>query len=40
MRFPRYDLRRSCGRHLVKPVDYDKLLELLTTLTNGKVKQI
>ncbi|HSL54416.1 MAG TPA: PAS domain S-box protein [Pyrinomonadaceae bacterium] len=26
--------------HLVKPVDYDKLLELLSTLTNGRVDQI
>jgi len=38
------DRRRSeeagFNGHLVKPVDYDKLLELLGTLTNGNVKQI
>ncbi|HEX7295419.1 MAG TPA: PAS domain S-box protein, partial [Pyrinomonadaceae bacterium] len=38
------DRRRSeeagFNGHLVKPVDYDKLLELLSTLTNGAVKQI
>ena len=38
------DRRRSeeagFNGHLVKPVDYDKLLELLSTLTNGAAKQI
>ena len=38
------DRRRSeeagFNGHLVKPVDYDKLLELLSTLTNGAVRQI
>lgn len=37
------DRRRSeeagFNGHLVKPVDYDKLLELLSTLTNGKVRR-
>ena len=38
------DRRRSeeagFNGHLVKPVDYDKLLDLLSTLTNGAVRQI